>query len=53
MLEPHHSQFVVRVETMSDAERRVADEQAAHGVNLRGRHELRLFADLNRTPWNS
>jgi hypothetical protein len=29
MLEPHQSQFVVRVETMTDAERRVADEQAA------------------------
>jgi hypothetical protein len=29
MLEPHHSQFAMRVETMTDAERRVADEQAA------------------------
>jgi hypothetical protein len=29
MLDPHQSNFVVRVETMTDAERRVADEQAA------------------------
>jgi hypothetical protein len=29
MLEPHQSQFVMRVESMTEAERQVADEQAA------------------------
>ena len=38
MFEPHQSHFVLRVETMTDAERRVADRQA--GIMARAVWEL-------------